>query len=403
MSRELQAPPTANRPLKTLHIVENLNRGAVENWLVRMLRHGRSRGIDLDWTFYCTLGREGKLDEEVRALGGRIVHSPVPLGETRAFMRALREELRNGDYEVLHCHHDLVSAVYLLAAEGIPLRKRFVHVHNADESVPTPNRLKAAILRPLLRQTCLTLADGIIGISNHTLDTFLAGRPRRPGRDRVHYYGIDSAPFLAATGDRIAFRRELGLPDNTPILLFAGRIVPEKNPLFAVDVLAELRSLLPGAAGVFVGTGSLEQPLLRRAADLGLIGAFRALGWRGDIPEIMACCDWFILPRPQSPMEGLGIAVVEAQLAGLRLLLSKGIADDALLPGALSRRLALADGPRVWANHAIDLIGSDPLSRADASAALAASPFDLDHALQDLQSLHSLLPASVPYASTPLL
>jgi len=352
-----------------------------------MLRHAKSRGIDLDWTFYCALGREGKLDAEVCELGGRVVHSPVPLGQTRAFLLALREELRSGDYEVLHCHHDLVSAVYLLAAEGIPLRKRFVHVHNADEALPTPSRLKAALLRPLFRRICLTLADGIVGISQHTLDTFLAGRKRRRG-DRVHYYGIDTTPFTTRSVDRGAFRRSLGLPDTAKLLLFAGRIVPEKNPLFALEVLREMRRRDPGVFGIFAGSGSLETELLERSTSHGPTDAVRLLGWRDDIPEIMQACDWFILPRPENPMEGLGIAVVEAQLAGLRMLLSKGITDDPILPGAVWARLGLDEGAERWAEEALRLGGMEtPGSRVMAEV-LSKSAFDMDLALRDLVGLY---------------
>ena len=58
---------------RVLHIVENLDRGAVENWLVRMLRHARAAGQAPDWTFYCALGVPGALDHEARALGARIL------------------------------------------------------------------------------------------------------------------------------------------------------------------------------------------------------------------------------------------------------------------------------------------------------------------------------------------
>jgi len=374
--------------MRVLHIVENLDRGAVENWLVRMLRHARKIGAEVQWTFYCTLGRPGRLDDEVRELGARVVHSPVPLGRQAAFVRALRRELTRGEYDVLHSHHDLVSGVYLVAALGLPIRRRFVHVHNADEAVLTPSPFKKAVYRPLLRRTCLTLADGVVGISNHTLDTFLGGRSRRPGRDRVHYYGIDPASFLVAKGDWVGFRRKLGLPEDSRILLFAGRMVPEKNPLFAVDVFAAMRMRDPKVAGVFVGAGSLEQAVRERAEALGVLDGFRALGWRDDLPDVMTCCDWFILPRPEHPMEGLGIAVVEAQLAGLRMLLSEGIADDPLLPGAVWRRLPLSAGAAHWGETGLALFRQTPPDCEEAAATLAKSPFDLDVAWRDLRSLH---------------
>ena len=193
-------------PSRVLHVVESLDRGAVENWLVRMLKHGANNGCKLDWTFYCSLRVEGKLDGTARSHGGAVIYSPVPISRKFDFMRALRKEILRGEYEVLHCHHDLVSAIYLAAAIGTPLAKRIVHVHNADEAVPLGSAWKRRLLRGPMRRTCLALADKIVGISNHTLDTFLRGRPRRPGRDLVHYYGIDPQPFLKASADREHFQ-----------------------------------------------------------------------------------------------------------------------------------------------------------------------------------------------------
>ena len=354
-----------------------------------MLRYARQRGIPVDWTFYCALGRPGALDDEVRSLGAKILYSPVPIGQKGAFIRALRTELKAGGYDVVHSHHDLISALYLVSAAGIPLKKRLVHVHNADESVLTPQPWKQAMLRPLLRQTCLRLADTIVGISNHTLDTFLVERPRRVGRDRVHYYGIDPAPFLAARSDRAEFRQELGLAEDALIILFAGRMVPEKNPLFAVEVFAEMRKRNPRVVAAFVGSGSMEQAVAARANELGVGDSYRFLGWRSDVPEVMSCCDWFILPRPEAPMEGLGIAVVEAQLAGLRLLLSRGIADDPLLPGSVWARLGLSEGAERWAEEALKLLEKVPPTPQMAAAQLAQSPFNMGFALTDLLNLYN--------------
>jgi glycosyltransferase involved in cell wall biosynthesis len=368
--------------------VEDLNRGAVENWLLRMLRYARARGADLDWTFYC-IEQLGAMDEEARALGARVIHSPAPIARKLEFVRALRAELRRGQYDVLHCHHDLVSAVYLLAASGMQLRRRIVHVHNADEAVPTASRLRQRLYREPMRQVCLFMADRIVGISNRTLDAFLAGRARWPKRDSVHYYGVDPMPFENTSADRAGFRRRWDLPEDASILLFGGRLVPEKNPVFAVDVLAKLSAMDPHAVAVFVGSGSQEQGVLKRARELGVENSVRLLGWRNDLAEIMSCSDWFILPHPEHPVEGFGLAVVEAQLAGLRMLLSPGILDDPLLPTASFRRLALSDGPNAWAKAAMELLCGPAPSRSAAAAALKASPMDMDRALEGLLQLHA--------------
>jgi glycosyltransferase involved in cell wall biosynthesis len=141
-------------------------------------------------------------------------------------------------------------------------------------------------------------------------------------------------------------------------------------------------------AGVFVGAGPLREALRDRVAQLGLEDWFREMGWRPDVARIMSCSDCFIQPGPEEPMEGLGLAVVEAQLAGLPLLFSLGIPEDALLPGASYRRVPRASGTNAWADAALSLIDSPAPSRETAMAELKSSPFDMDFALNDLLTLH---------------
>jgi len=378
------------RPVKVIHIVENLDRGAVENWLVRMFRHARTTGVDLDWTFYCVEQKAGLLDQEVRVSGASVIHSPAPLHRKLTFSLSLRRQLAKGGYDVLHCHHDLVSSIYLMAAAGLPIKRRIVHVHNADEWVPTPNLGKQFLYREPMRRVCLALADRIVGISSHTLDTMLAGRARRENRDIIVYYGVDAKPFSAAFAGRAAFRGELGFSESARIVLFLGRLVPEKNPLFVLDVLAGMRRIDPTIVGVFTGTGSLESAVAERASGLGIKNAIRLLGWRRDVANIMASCDLFILPRPEQPKEGFGLAVVEAQLAGLRLLLSRGIAEDPLLPTAVYRRLPLSAGAKAWAKAGVELLYEPVPSQETALAALMKSPFEMDFALHQLRELHRI-------------
>jgi glycosyltransferase involved in cell wall biosynthesis len=200
---------------------------------------------------------------------------------------------------------------------------------------------------------------------------------------------VDPAPFVNVVADRAGFRRQLNLPGNALILLFGGRLVPEKNPVFVVEVLANLRCIDPRAVAVFAGAGSLKLDILARARELGVENSVRLLEWRDDLPEIMSCSDWFILPHPEQPMEGFGVAVVEAQLAGLRMLLSRGVPDDPLLPTAGFRRLPLKAGSDEWARAAVELMNNPPPSRAAALAALRGSPMDMDRAFTELLGLYA--------------
>jgi glycosyltransferase involved in cell wall biosynthesis len=366
-----------------------MDKNAIETWLARMHRHALVSGNLVHWYYHVQIAKPGALEEQFEVLSNCVVRSKYSFSETWSFFFEFYRMCRSSNFDVVHVHADIMSAPYLVAAWFACRAKLIVHIHNPDETIPSGREWKKWLLREPLRLINFALADKIVGISNHTLDTFLSGRKRRPGRDLIHYYGIDAAPFLGAKCDRSGFRRVLGLADDSLILLFCGRIVAEKNPLFAVEVFAEMKRSDTRVVCVFVGSGSLESKVLSRITELGLDSSFRYLAWRNDIPDIMCCCDWFILARPEFPQEGLGIAVVEAQLAGLHLIISRGISVDALLPTASALRLSLALTPTEWAASALAMVHHDPHPRQAALADLAASPFAMDTALEALLKLHN--------------
>jgi glycosyltransferase involved in cell wall biosynthesis len=358
-----------------------------------MLEAGKSLGADVDWTFYTVLPRPGRFDDTARELGARVIHSPVPLDDKLGFVRALRRELRRGKYDVMHCHHDVVSAVYLAAAVGLPIERRIVHVHNADLHVPTGNPRRSARLREPMRRLCLLLADRIVGISNYTLDNFLSSRPRKARRDVVLYYGIDTSPYHEAPPSRSAIRSSLGLPENARILLFAGRMVDYKNPLFVLEVLNEIAEEEPDACAVFAGAGPLEDKVRERAQWLGIDDRVRVLGWREDTVDLMRSADLFVFPRVEEVTadlgrEGLGLVVVEAQAAGLPSLLSRGIPEDAIVNGALCSTLSLADGAKAWGASARSMLAAPPPDRELALASIEGSDFALETGFRNLVALH---------------
>jgi glycosyltransferase involved in cell wall biosynthesis len=383
----------SRRPRRVIHIVESLDVGAVEGWLLRMLKAGQKLGADLDWTFYSVLQRSGRFDEAARAMGARVINSPVALDDKIRFVRALRRELRRGRYDVLHCHHDVVSAVYLTAATGLPISRRIVHVHNADLHVPTGSPRKAAFLRDPMRRLCLLLADRIVGISNYTLDNFLSNGSRKPRRDVVLYYGMDTAPYYAQRPCRQALRASLGLPNDAVILLFAGRMVDYKNPLFLVDVLDEIAEEEPNVYAVFAGAGPLEEKVRDRAQWLGVGDRVRVLGWRDDTVSLMQGADLFVFPRieaitPDLGREGLGMVVIEAQAAGLPSLLSQGIPDDAIVDTTLCKVLPLADGPQAWGAEVRGMLAAPRPDRELGLAAIESSEFALEAGFRNLVALH---------------
>lgn len=377
------------KTVRVLQLVENLDKQAVETWLVRVLRGITEKQVNIHWTFFCVFPKAGRLDDTVRELGADIIYSPYEWHDKVRFLHGLRKVLNSRRYDILHCHHDIMSAGYLLASAGLPFRKRIVHLHNTSLSLPTPSRMKVALMKEPMRQICLRMADQIVASSNDALTSITGEGKIKATRDLVIHYGVDTSLF-AATVNGVEFRKQLGFSANAKLLLFVGRMVDYKNPQFVIDVLERLRKLEPDFHAIFVGTGPLEACIVDLAKARQLQNQVRVLGFRTDVPAIMKSADVLIWPSVESPKEGLGLGIVEAQAAGLPVVMSLSVPLEAVVVPELVQSLALAAGPEKWAEEILKLFRSERPTRADALARVESSSFSMREGVSNMMALYGV-------------
>jgi glycosyltransferase involved in cell wall biosynthesis len=117
-----------------------------------------------------------------------------------------------------------------------------------------------------------------------------------------------------------ALRGRLGLGPSTQIVLFAGKLLPAKQPR---ELLRAFRKLdRPGTALVFVGEGE-ELPALREEAAGARAGTVHFLPFANqtEMPSRYLLADLFVLPS-RGCYETWGLAVNEAMHLGIPALVS---------------------------------------------------------------------------------
>ena len=130
-------------------------------------------------------------------------------------------------------------------------------------------------------------------------------------------------------------RRQLGIPAQAPVLLYAGRLAPEKDVLLIPDALVRLPShQLSQLHLISVGSGPLQEEWRRRL--LAVLGdRFHSLGFlnQSQIGGAYAMADALVLPSRHS--ETWGLVVHEALAFGCQVMLSDlvGCAEDLLALG----------------------------------------------------------------------
>ena len=130
--------------------------------------------------------------------------------------------------------------------------------------------------------------------------------------------GVDDASFSPVKRSPELRRRLLGSDDRdgTLLLLYVGRLAPEKNLGLLIAMLAELERAGQPFRLIFAGDG-IARESLRRDAQARFADKVVFLGHisdREELARLYASCDFFVHPNPAEPF---GIAPLEAMASGL--------------------------------------------------------------------------------------
>lgn len=372
------------KPIRILHVVGGMNRGGIETWLMHVLRYIDRQQFQMD--FVANTDKLCAYDEEVRALGSRIIPclSPSrPWDYARNFRRILREY---GPYDVVHSHVHHFSGFTLRLAKQAGVPVRIAHSHNDTSS----NQRSAGRVRKLY----LTLSERWIhqyatsGLACSRLAAASLFGPQWEAdpRMRLLYYGIDLEPFRASV-NRQAVRAELGIPDDAFVIGHVGRFLEQKNHTFLVKIAQSVVERLPQTRFLLVGDGALRPTIEQQVHQAGLEKHIIFAGLRSDIATLMlGAMDVFVLP---SLYEGLPLVLLEAQSAGLPCVVSDTVSAEGDMVGPLVQRCSLAQPPAVWADAILAArarMAKD--QQPDALARVAHSPFNVRASVRQLESVY---------------
>lgn len=235
---------------------------------------------------------------------------------------------------------------------------------------------KQAILRPML-----AVASGClyIGIRNRE---FYEHYGVDPGRLFFTPYSVDDAFFQGwrerLRDQRSDLRSALCIDDERPIILYVGKFIPKKQPLFLLRAYAGLRRERECAL-VYVGDGELR-PSLEAAIQSQDISDVYVTGFlnQTEISRMYAAADVLVLPSSKG--ETCGLTVNEGMNFGLPAVVTDrvGCSGDLVRDGengyvvpwndvdALAAALKLvidADRRRAFGQRSLDIIKEWSLER----------------------------------------
>lgn len=373
------------RPLRILHVVGGMNRGGVETWLKHVLSHIDRDRFNMD--FLVHTDNPCAYDDEIRALGSRILPclSPSrPLQYAHEFRRILAEY---GPYDVIHSHvHHYSGYVLRLAhSAGVPLR--IAHSHNDTAALEARAGLFRRAYLGVTSRWITRYAMAGLSASRLAAAALFGSEWESDPRWRPLYCGVDFSHFQSATNPT-DLRAELGLPPDAFVIGHVGRFSEQKNHKFLIEIAAEVVKREPKAYLLMVGDGVLRPAIEEAVARSGLIEHVVFAGLRSDVHRLMLeVMDVFLLP---SLHEGLPLVGMEVQAAGVPSVMSDTITSEVEVVSELVRWLSLSQPASVWA-EAVLLAREmrEKITQPDALAKMERSPFNVQVSIRELERVYA--------------
>jgi glycosyltransferase involved in cell wall biosynthesis len=206
----------------------------------------------------------------------------------------------------------------------------------------TPQSRRLGIVYTAVDRASLFMSDLVVPVSK-TMGEQICAIPGLDARKvEPIQNGVDTRRFFVPEA-RSAVREELGLAPEDTVLIFAGRLEVMKRVDILLSALASQLVEFPNTHLLIVGEGTLKSDLMAQAQLLGIAAHVRWLGFRRDVPQLLAASDIYV---QSSNNEGLSLSILEAIAAGKTIVSTDvGAAREVLEHGVTGLIVSPDDAP----------------------------------------------------------
>lgn len=160
--------------------------------------------------------------------------------------------------------------------------------------------------------------------------------------------GVDTERFTPARRSA-ALRARWGAQEDTPVIIYVGRVAAEKNVELAVSAFRRSQQEVPEARMIIVGSGPLLTKLKARNPDIHFTGSLTG----APLYEHYASADIFLFP---SQSDTFGNVILEAMASGLAIVSFDTAAARELLTHSRSALLLPESDTDAFSRHTLSLV-----------------------------------------------
>lgn len=225
----------------------------------------------------------------------------------------LKKIADKGDYDLIHSHSPIGGVIGRLVAKNVGSISIYTaHGFHFYKGGSIKNWLLFYPIEKFLSR----FTDTLITINNEDY-SIASSKFHAKKIKKINGIGVDFKKIVEIEIDKPKKIRELGIKEDSFLLLSVGELNENKNHKVILNALAKMEN--KNIDYVICGKGPLEKKLKKMCIDLNIQNRVHFLGFREDIYELYKICDLFVFP---SLREGLSVALIEAMACGLPVVCS---------------------------------------------------------------------------------
>lgn len=362
--------------MRVLEIMNKLESGGVEAVLWNYL----SRIDDIDFEIAITSTSTNSIfKEKFEAAGIPLLYlSDRKTNPIKHIIECFRL-LRHGKYDCVHCHINNWSWMYLTLAKLSKIPVRIGHSHLGYQQNEKHKPYTNGIRGLLLKQS----ATDMFACGKEAGERMWGEQNMNSGDVVIMRNAVEINAYAYDVGARSKVRKELGISQETLVLINIGRLSDQKNQHYLIECVKKINPSQDWKL-LIVGKGPMEEELRSQIVTNGLSDNVSLLGARDDIPALLSAADVFIFP---SIGEGFPVVLVEAQLSGLPCLISDQVSTESALTD--QAKFLPLDNPDLWVHMIEEIQRGDREQRYQrAQWGISASGYDIDREKEVLSAYY---------------
>ncbi len=318
-------------------VVSGLGSGGAEMVVYRYVSHMDS--AHYNWICISYAEPEPRMRHMYEAAGFRVYCITSKRKNLLKSCMELWRILRENHVQIVHAHMTQMNFVANLTAMTAGVKIRISHSHAA-----VGGKGAARPVYWLYKKLSTWTATARFACSEKAACSLFGKKGAKSAI--IMNNALDCEAFRFDAEVREQMRRAQGL-EGCRVIGHVGRFIDQKNHDFLLRIFAEYHKQDANSRLVLIGGGPLLEQMRELAVQLGVEGSVLFVPPTGEVNRWYMAMDVLVLP---SLFEGMPLVALEAQAAGLPVILSSVITREAAL-SEKARFVALEDGPTAWCAH----------------------------------------------------